>query len=93
MSSIRHMRYTKDNGETSERDVIVVSYPKVNHLMYDVTSLTDKERNVLINALAAAEEARDNAIAKFEVLTGIKQSSLWRSFKPEGIEWVTEDEC
>ena len=92
MSSIRQMRYTKDNGETSERDVIIISYPRKNHLMYDVTNLTITERDALIMALEVAEDARDNAIAYFETLTGVKQRDLWRSFKPEGIKWVQEDE-
>ena len=86
------MRYTKDNGEVSTRQVIVVSNPRSNYLMYDVSKLTEKELDVLQDALNQSEEFRNNAIADFELLTGIKQANLWRSFKPEGIEWETECE-
>ena len=89
---IRTMKYTKANGEASTRQVIVVSNPKENYLMYDVSKLTEKELQVLQEALKQTEEFRDNAIADFELLTGIKQASLWRTFKPEGIEWEQEDD-
>lgn len=90
--NIRTMQYTKANGEVSTRQVIVVSNPKENYLMYDVSKLTEKELQVLQEALKQTEEFRDNAIADFELLTGIKQASLWRTFKPEGIEWEQEDD-
>lgn len=90
MNKPKHMLYTKDNGEQSERLVVVVSAPKVNYLVYDVTKLNKTELDVLLDALTQAEEFRDNAIKDFELITGIKQSSLWRSFKPGGIEWTDE---
>lgn len=89
---IRTMRYTKDSGEVSTRQVVVVSNPRSNYLVYDVSNLSEKELEILQDALNQSEEFRNNAIADFELLTGIKQSSLWRSFKPEGIEWITEDD-
>jgi len=90
--TIRTMQYTKANGDVSTRQVIVVANPKDNYLMYDVTKLTEKELQVLQEALTQIDEFRDNAIADFELLTGIKQASLWRTFKPEGIEWEQEDD-
>lgn len=90
--NIRTMQYTKANGDKSTRQVIVVSNPKDNYLMYDVSKLTKKELDVLQEALNKTEEFRENAIADFELLTGIKQASLWRSFKPEGIEWEQKDD-
>lgn len=89
---IRTMKYTKANGEVSSRQVIVVSNPRDNYLMYDVSKLSEKELDVLTNALDIAEECRENAMKDFQLLTGIQQASLWRSFKPEGIEWETEDD-
>jgi len=90
---IRTMRYTKDNGEVSTRQVIVVSNPREHYLMYDVGKLSEKELEVLTMALEQIDEYRENAIADFELLTGKQQASLWRrSFKPEGIEWITENE-
>lgn len=90
--TIRTMQYTKANGDKSIRKVIVVSSPKENYLMYDVSKLSEKEIQVLQEALDQTEEFRENAMADFELLTGIKQASLWRTFKPEGIEWEQEDE-
>lgn len=92
MIMIRTMQYTKANGDVSTRQVIVVSRPKKDYLMYDVSKLSEKELQVLQEALKQVEEFRDNAIADFELLTGIKQASLWRTFKPEGIEWEQEDD-
>jgi len=86
------MRYTKANGDASTRHVLVVSKPRENYLTYDVSELSEKELEVLTLALEQIDEYRDNAIKDFELLTGIQQASLWRTFKPEGIEWMTEDE-
>ena len=92
MPRLQHCTYTKTNGETSERELIIVSQPRANYLVYDVTKLSEKELEVLLDALEQTEEFRDNAMKDFELITGIKQNSLWRSFKPEGIEWTTENE-
>jgi hypothetical protein len=87
---IKQMSYTKANGDISDREVIVVSAPKVNYLVYDVSKLSATDREILVDMLAELDTYRDEAFAEFEKLTGIKQSSLWRSFKPEGIEWTDE---
>ena len=80
---IRTVGYTKTNGDRSTRQVVVVAEPRKNYLMYDVTKFTDKELDVLKLALEQTEEFRDNAFADFEVITGIKRHSLWRSFVPQ----------
>jgi hypothetical protein len=85
------MTYTKDNGESSLRKVIAVSNPRQNYLMYDVTGLSTEHLEVLETALSKIEECRENCLADFELITGIKTSSLWRSFKPEGLVWETEN--
>lgn len=84
---IRDFTYTKDNGDTSYRKAIVVSEPRSNYLMYDITEFSDKELETLVDALEKAEEYRDNCMADFELLAGIKLNTLWRSFKPDGIVW------
>lgn len=84
---LRPMTYTKDNGEVSDRQILVVFEPRDNYLVYDVTKLSDEHLEVLVEALAMVEEYRDNALADFELLTGVQINSLWRSFKPGGISW------
>lgn len=86
----KYVQYTKVNGEISLRQIIVVSKPRKDYLVYDVTNLSDEHLNVLMVALKEADTQRDNAMKDFELLTGIKQSSLWRTFKPEGIEWQND---
>jgi hypothetical protein len=86
------MRYTKDNGETSLREVVVVSEPRANYLVYDVTKLSNKDLDVLRLALEQTEVFRDNALADFDLVSELKLWRLWRSFKPEGIEWIEEDD-
>jgi len=90
MTELRYMTYTKADGDISERNVIVVSRPRKTFLVYDTTKLSNEEVNILLKCLDIIEEQRDNAMKDFELLTGLKQGSLWRSFKPEGIEWDDE---
>ena len=85
--NIKYVHYTKANGDRSLRQIIVVSPPRENYLVYDVTKLSDEHIDVLVLAITEADTHRDNAMKDFELLTGIKQNSLWRSFKSEGIEW------
>jgi hypothetical protein len=88
----RKFMYTKDNGDVSERLAVIVSEPRKNYLVYDISKLEPKEVRLLEDALKQAEDFRDNCLADFELLTGKKVNSLWRSFKPEGIEWITKDD-
>ncbi len=80
---IKTMRYTKNNGEASTRQVLVITRPRKTYLTYDVSNLSEKALEVLLKAHEQIEEFRTNAMLDFELLTGIKQASLWRSFKPE----------
>lgn len=89
---IKTVQYTKANGDTSTRQIVVVSEPRDYYLVYDVSKLSAKQMEVLELALNQTEEFRDSAMKDFELLTGLTQNSLWRSFKPEGIEWNTENE-
>ena len=86
------MTYIKANGDYSRRQVIVISEPRENYLVLDVSKLTPTDAELLSEYLDHVEEARTEFISEFEVITGIKYNSLWRSFKPGGIEWEQEDE-
>jgi hypothetical protein len=89
---IKRMVYTKDNGDISTREVIVVSAPRENYLVYDVTKLSEDQVKILLHYLNSIEEYREETFAELASVTGIRQNALWRSFKPGGIEWETEDE-
>lgn len=86
--NLKLMTYTKDNGETSDREVIVVSEPRDNYLMFDVTKLDDDNVDNLIFYLEEIDSFRKQMLKIFEESSEVKISSLWRSFKPEGIEWT-----
>jgi hypothetical protein len=72
--------YTKDSGDRSERKVVFLRVPQKNYLGLDVSDLSPDDINQLLDDIAEADEYR-NAI--FEAW-----SNRWRSFKPEGIEWL-----
>jgi len=83
----RRMKYTKEDGSISDREVIVVSAPRENYLVYDVGNFTELEISHFLDVLEEADTYRNECLADFEKLTGIKLNSLWRSFKPGGIDW------
>lgn len=89
---IRRMTYTKDNGEVSNRLVIVVAEPKDNYLTYDISDFTDEEIKMIRHYLTSIDEYREETLKEFEDITGKKISSLWRSFKPGGVEWDEKDD-
>ena len=92
MTKIKSMTYTKDNGEVSERDIIVVSAPRDNYLCYDVTELSKEERAVLAHYLHSIDGFIEETFAELTSITGIRREKLWRSFKPGGIQWKEFDE-
>jgi hypothetical protein len=85
------MTYTKANGEVSDRLVAIVSEPKENYLTYDISDFSEAETRMFKHYLDSIEQYRGDTLTEFEDVTGKKISSLWRSFKPEGIEWVKEN--
>ena len=89
---IRHMVYTKNNGDTTQRVVAVISEPRENYLTLDLSKLTSDEIMYLKKLEDSVVDFREECYTEFEEVTGHKISSLWRSFKPEGIEWVTEND-
>lgn len=89
---IRQMVYTKDNGDSSKRVVAVISEPRENYLTLDLSKLTSDEIRYLKKLEDSVVDFREECYTEFEEVTGHKISSLWRSFKPGGIEWVTEND-
>lgn len=89
---IKRMTYTKDNGEVSRRAVIVISAPRDNYLCYDITNIGEKERKILEHYLDSIDVYRDETFEELKSITGIRQNALWRSFKPEGIEWEKDND-
>ena len=81
------MTYTKANGDVSHREVIVVSKPRENYLVYDVSDMTPDQIDYFMQTLADIEQVNNASMKEFEDVTGIKCDSLWRSFKPGGIDW------
>ena len=86
------MTYTKDNGEVSNRLIVVVAEPKDNYLCYDISNFTDEEIRMFQHYLDSIDQYREETFAEFEDITGKKISSLWRSFKPGGITWDERDD-
>ena len=85
---IKRMVYTKDNGDMSNRIVVIVSEPREHYLTYDISSFTEQEIAMFEHYLKSIEDFRAETFAEFEDITGKKVNALWRSFKPGGIEWV-----
>lgn len=89
---IRHFTYTKENGDESSRFAVIVLEPRENYLVYDISKLSTDETKYFLKAVQEIEDYREECLQEFEDVTGIKINSLWRSFKPGGIEWDLEDE-
>ena len=49
--------------------------------------LTDSQLEYLEAALEEVEIYRNETMAEFEAVSDVKINSLWRSFKPGGIDW------
>ena len=81
---IKNIRYTKDNGEVSERKIIPISEPRKNMLALDVSHLDEKEVKIVLETLKEIEKERDEAMYCLALADLIK----WRTFKPEGIEYI-----
>lgn len=80
MPEVREFTYTKANGEQSHRRVIILRKPQTNYLGLDVTDMTEMEIAAAIDNILEADKYRDEYFEEY--------SSRWRTFKPEGIEWL-----
>lgn len=85
MVKIKDFIYTKASGEVSERTAVVVSEPKENYLMLDITGLSPEKVEEVLRVIREVDAYRT------EVFNAYNINSLWRSFKPEGIEWKDTD--
>lgn len=81
---VKEFYYTKANGEKSFRRLLVLREPQHLYLGLDVTDMPPEDVEVLIDGIAEADKHRDVLFEEFGV------GNRWRSFKPEGIEWVAE---
>ena len=77
---INKIRYTKDNGEVSERLVLVISKPQKNYLTLDFSEWSPEDVSEFMDQLNSLDKARSSL---FDA-AGVK----WRNFKPENIEWL-----
>lgn len=81
---VKEFYYTKANGEKSFRRLLVLREPQHLYLGLDVTDMPPEAVDVLIDGIAEADKHRDLLFEELGV------GNRWRSFKPEGIEWVTQ---
>lgn len=92
MSKVKKIIYTKSNGDASVREIIEMSKPRKNVLALDVTSLGAWELETLVNVFLEIDEFREDIFKEWELSTGLSLSSFWRTFKPEGIEKLEDEE-
>ena len=83
-------RYTKDSGEISDRELIIVSKPRENYLAYDVSNLEPDVVLEFVECLNIIEQVREEVLSDFERISGVNVGSLWRSFKPGGLKFTNE---
>ena len=82
---VKEFYYTKANGDRSFRRLIVLREPQHLYLGLDVTDMKEEEVTALIDGIAEADKHRDLLFEDMGV------GNRWRSFKPEGIEWVKDE--
>jgi hypothetical protein len=70
---VSNFNYTKSSGETSERELIVMSKPNANLMALDVTEATPEQVKALLDTLNRHKAE----------LAALNPS--WKSFKPEGL--------
>ena len=81
---VKQFHYTKANGDKSFRKLVVLREPQKLYLGLDVTDMSQEEIDMLLDQIEIVDNNRD------EVFEEAGVSNRWRSFKPEGIEWVAE---
>lgn len=77
---MRKMRYTKDNGDVSERLVLVMSKPQKNYLTIDFSEWEPEDVSEFMDQLNELDKQRSMLLEAANV--------KWRNFKPENIEWI-----
>jgi hypothetical protein len=82
MKQIKQLRYTKDNGEVSVRDVMVLGEPTKLYKCIDLSGLTTEQVEELKESFYEIDKFRD------EMLSELTFSLQWKNFKTEGVEWL-----
>ena len=77
---VQKATYTKDNGEVSDREIIVLSRPVTNIMALDVTKLDDHSKLALSGFITKQKEDLN---AKLKEL-----GAEWKAFKPDGLKIV-----
>jgi hypothetical protein len=71
--AVQKIRYTKESGETSEREVICIGKPSSNFMMIEVTGT---DASTIQNTLRRHKEELD----------ALKPN--WKAFNPNGVEFL-----
>ena len=88
------IQYTKTNGDTSERTIVIHTLPTPNVRAIDVTDMADTEKVAVVDALGRYHEycrIQENLLFSFEdfcaqELPDVEASNCkWRSFKKDRI--------
>ena len=74
---IRRFTYTKDNGEVSERLAVIVSEPRKNYLVYDISSFEPQEVELLENILRKSEGCTGLSFAKQTIIKMTANKKLY----------------
>ena len=91
MAKRRWFIYTKDNGDMTERDALVVAEPRTLYLAIDMTKLPEGAADALVHLFESAEDYKEELLSEWEKEYDVIFRNLWRSFKPAGIEWTDEN--
>lgn len=73
-------KYTKENGETSDRRAILLAPARINNLMIDVSHLPEEEALKIDRLFGELKDAQD------ALVDNLRLSGHYRTFKPEGIK-------
>lgn len=76
--------YTKDNGETSDRDIIVISEPIDQYKALDVTDLTVEQRHTL---QAILKEHKAGLEGFLSTIPTADHKPRWKNFKQAGLQF------
>ena len=84
-------KYTKANGETTERVAIVLTSPQKNFAMLDLSDYTEEELKEIAAKYAEYQEALKQARWDLEKKFGLEAVMMqYKAFKPEGIKDVEQ---
>lgn len=73
---VRKIKYTKDSGDVSEREVIIMSEPHTNVMAIDLSGLSAEQVKLI------QDELREHA----ESMKAL--GVAWKSFKPNNLQFI-----